>query len=144
MGFAEKLGKGLQKLSPARALHQGINKKLGIEPDFMAPGNNPMQQRIDANRSGDSQWQKINPTNIRDANAKVGYDYAGGGRDEVPKPTPNATPNVPGGAPSGGLRGMLQRAKVGQGGTPMNDIQKQFGQANALRGPQRGMRIGRR
>lgn len=105
------LSKGLKKISPAHQLHAGINRAVGIDEDFASPLNNPLEQRIEANRSGDSQWQKINPTNIRDANEKAGYDYAGGGRDPKPTPAPTAAP--PGGTQGGGLRGMLQRAQGG-------------------------------
>lgn len=136
MGLAEKLHKGLQDISPATAVHRGINKALDIEPDFMAPGQQGIMERIDANRSGDSQWQKFNPTNLRDFNERMGYNYNEGGRDPVAEisesPPPPGAPVA--GAPQGTTAGPQPPPVSAQAPNPVSKVQKQFAAASQMRG----------
>jgi hypothetical protein len=147
------MGRGLKKLvektvpggdwTPTGAVHRGINKALGMEEGFVQP--NPLIQRIEANRSGDSQWQKINPVNLRDYNEKMGYNYKEGGRD--PKTEVNAALTTPVGMtqPGGqapirmpsGMRNPMRGAQqpFTAGGNPMA---KQMATVQGLRQPPRG------
>ena len=139
MGLAKYLPGG--EKSPGGMVHRGINKAIGIDENFLAP--DPLQQRLEANRTGDSQWQKFNPTNIRDYNADFGHDYAGGGRDpiadKVGKPPSEAIappPPAMGGAPQGGIPGGAPpTAPPGANmGPQLGNVQRQFAQASQLRG----------
>ena len=134
MGFLKGAGKYLPggDKSPGGAIHRGINKAVGIEEGFMQP--NPMRQRVEANRTGDSQWQKFNPTNIRDFNERMGYNFQEGGRD--PKDEITGTPPPPG-APVAGTAGTTAGAQPPistQAPNPVSKMQKQFAQSSQMRG----------
>lgn len=159
------MAKGLKKLAektvpggdwtPGGQIHRGINKGLGIEPGFAQP--DVLSKRIEANRTGDSQWQKINPKNLRDYNMDMGYNYKEGGRD----PKPRVDPRVPGNQPqattqpvggTGGARvapqrrpnmmGMAQSRMMGQAQRPMQNpmMNQQRAFAQQMRQPTTGMR----
>jgi hypothetical protein len=143
MGFAKGLKKLAEKTvpggdwTPTGAIHRGINKGLGIDEGFMQP--NFLSQRIEANRSGDSQWQKINPKNLRDYNEKMGYNYKEGGRD--PKEVKVGVT-----APTGGTQAPPQMRMPSAMANPMqgarqvftpggNPMAKQMAQVQGLRQP---------
>lgn len=139
MGLASKLHKKFKETDPGTQVHRGINKALNIEPDFMAPGQQGILERIEANRTGDSQWQKFNPTNIRDFNERMGYNYKEGGRD--PKAEISESPPAPGSPVVGGTAGTqgTQRGPQpppvsAQAPNPVSKMQKQFASASQMRG----------
>ncbi len=137
MGLAEKLHKGLSNIDPATQVHRGINKALNIEPDFMAPGQQGIMARIEANRTGDSQWQKFNPSNIRDHNERMGYNYNEGGRDpkaEIADAPPPPGAPVVGKGTQGTTAGPQPPPVSAQAPNPVSKMQKQFASASQMRG----------
>jgi len=135
MGLATKLHEGFKKYDPGTQIHRGINKALNIEPDFMAPGQQGLLERLSAKEKGDSQWQKFNPTNIRDFNERMGYNYKEGGRD--PKAEISESPPPPGAPVAGGTKGTTAGAQPppvsAQAPNPVSKIQKQFAAASQMR-----------